>query len=99
MIIQKQRLRSDLRIGSDSETINSVFVEVDKNTTGTKRNLIGVCIYRPPWINLLEYNSCMTNILAVLQRENKYVYPLGNYNVDISPAAEINLATEEFINI
>ena len=56
-----------------------MFVEVDKNTTGTKRNLIVCCIYRPPWVNLLEYNSCMTNVLAVLQRENKYVYLLGDY--------------------
>ena len=62
------KLRNDLKIGTDSETINSVFVEVDKNTTGTKRNLIVGCIYRPPWVNLSKYNSCMTNILAVLQR-------------------------------
>ena len=41
----------------------------------------------------------MTNIITVLQRENKYVYLLGDYNVDISPAAEINLATEELKNI
>ena len=41
----------------------------------------------------------MTNILAVLQRENKCVYLLGDYNVDISPAAEINLATKEFEHI
>ena len=74
-----------------------MFVEVDENTTGTKRSLIVGCIYRPPWVNLSEYNSCMTNIIAVLQRENKYVYLLGDCNVDISPAAEINLATEEFI--
>ena len=74
------------KIATDSEIINSVFVEVDKNT-GTKRNLIVGCIYRPPWVNLSEYNSCMTNIIAVLQRENKYVYLLGDYNVDISPAA------------
>ena len=37
----------------------------------------------------------MTNILVVLQREKKYIFLLGDYNVDISPAVEINLATEE----
>ena len=71
------KLRNDFKINTDSETINSVFVEVDKNTTGTKRNRIVGCIYRSPWVNLSEYNSCMTNIFAVLQRYNKYVFFLA----------------------
>ena len=54
-------------MGNDHETIISVFVEVDKNATGTKQNLIIGCIYRPPWVDLSEYNSCMTNTLALLQ--------------------------------
>ena len=74
-------------MGNDPETINSVFVEVDKDTTGTKRNLIIGCIYRPPWVDLSEYNSCMTNTLALLQSEKKYIFLLGDYNVyiDITP--------------
>ena len=93
------KLRNDLKIGNDPETINSVFVEVDKNTTDTKRNLIIRCIYRPPWVDLSDYNSCMTNTLALLQCENKYIFLLGDYNVDISPVPKHNLATEEFKNI
>ena len=93
------KLRNDLKIGNDPETINSVFVEVDKDTTGTKRNLIIGCIYRPPWADLSEYNSCMTNTLALLQTENKYIFLLGDYNVDIAPGATHNLASEEFKNI
>ena len=39
----------------------------------------------------------MTDIITILQRKTiKKI--LGDYNVDISPAAEINLTTEE-INI
>ena len=90
------KLQNDLKIGNDPETINSVFVEVDKNTTGTKRNLIIGCIYRPPWVDLSEYNTCMTNTLALLQSENKYIFLLGDYNVEISPVAKHNLAIEEF---
>ena len=93
------KLRNDLKIGNDPETINYVFVEVDKDTTGTKRNLIICCIYRPPWADLSEYNSCMTNTLALLQSENKYIFLLGDYNVDIAPGATHNLASEEFKNI
>ena len=41
----------------------------------------------------------MTNTLALLQSEHKYIFVLGDYNVDISPTTEIHLATEEFRNI
>ena len=85
-----------MKKGNDPETINSVFVEVDKDITGTKQNFIIGCIYRPPWDDLSEYNSCMTNFLALLQIEKKYIYLLGVYNVDISPGATHNLASEEF---
>ena len=34
------KLRNDLKIITDSETINSVFVEIEKNKAGTKRNLL-----------------------------------------------------------
>ena len=41
----------------------------------------------------------MTNTLALLQSEHKYMFLLGDYNVDISAITEIQLATEEFNNI
>ena len=41
----------------------------------------------------------MTNTLALLQSEKKYIFFLGDYNVDISPGAKHNLACEEFRNI
>ena len=34
------QLRKDLRIGKDSESINSLFIEIDKLTIGTKYNVI-----------------------------------------------------------
>ena len=82
------KLRNDLKMAMILKQSITVFVEVDKNTTGTKRNLIIGCIYRPPWVDLSEYNTCMTNTLALLQSENKYIFLLGDYNVDISPVAK-----------
>ena len=41
----------------------------------------------------------MTNTLALLQSEHKHISLLGDYNVDISPVAEINLMTEKNIYI
>ena len=68
-----------------------MFVEIDKLTTGTRQHSIIGCIYRPPWVNPSEYNACMTNTLALLQSEEKHIFLIGDYNVDTSPVAEINL--------
>ena len=39
------KVKSDLKIGNDKETINSVFVEIDKNTTNPKRNLLLLVVF------------------------------------------------------
>ena len=44
----QNQLREDLRIGKDSESINSLFIEIDKLTVDTKYNVVIGCIYRPP---------------------------------------------------
>ena len=44
----KKKTKKDLKIGKDSESINSLFIEIDKLTIGTKYNVIIGCIYRPP---------------------------------------------------
>ena len=41
----------------------------------------------------------MANTLVLLHSEHKHIFLLGDYNVDISPVAEINLMTEELKNI
>ena len=83
---------NDLKIGNDHETINSVFVEMDKNTTNTKRNFIVGFIYRPPWVKITYFITALTDKLEKLKRENKYTFLLGDYNVDISPC--LNLTCE-----
>ena len=58
------KVRNDLKIDNDQETINSVFVEIDKNTTNTKRNLIVGCIYRPPWVKIADFITAAPNDTA-----------------------------------
>ena len=38
------KVRDDLKLGNDPETINSIFVEVDKSSAGSRLNLIIGCI-------------------------------------------------------
>ena len=92
-------MRNDFKIGNDQETINSVFVEIDKNTTNTKRNLSVGCIYRPPWVKIADFITALTPKLEKLKSENKYTLLMGDYNVNISPCTEFDLAIEELKNI
>ena len=93
------KVRNDFKIGNDQESIDSVFVEIDKNTTNNKHNLIFGCIYRHPWVKIADFITALTPKLEKLKSENKYTLLMGDYNVDISPCIEFDLAIEELKNI
>ena len=92
-------MRNYFKIGNYHEIVNLVFVDIDKNTTNTKRNLTVGCIYRPPLVKIADFITALTPKLEKLKRENKYTFLLGDYNVDISPCIEFGMVTEEFKNI
>ena len=91
-------LRNDLKIGNDPESINSIFVEIDKSTAGTKHNIIVGCVYRPPWVDLYQFNEMLNNMLDSLHT-NHYIFLLSDFNVDLAHDAKTSLAGEEFKNI
>ena len=93
------QLRKDLRIGKDSESINSLFIEIDKLTIDTKYNVIIGCIYRPPWVNLFNFNDLLNDTLQSCHANNKYVFILGDFNVDLSLNIKTSTATEDFKNL
>ena len=96
--LQYQR-KEDLRIGKDSESINSLFIEIDELTIGTKYNVVIGCIYRPPWVNLSDFNDLLNGTLQSCDTNNKYVYILGDFNVDLSHNIKTNNATEDLKNL
>ena len=77
------KVRDDLRLGNDPETINSIFVGFDKRS-GSRLNLIIGCIYRPPWLPLAEFNDLFSTILDLTVRENKIIFILGDFYVNLS---------------
>ena len=95
--VLQHKVRNDLRIGSDPESINSIFVEIDKSCVGTTRHIIVGCVYRPPWFDLSQFNELLNKTLD-LQNKNHYVFLLGDFNVDLTQGVETNLAMEEFKN-
>ena len=96
--VLQYKLRNDLKLGNDPEFVISVFVEIDKSTIHTKKNVIVGCIYRPPWVDVCSFNVLLNNMLESLHKNN-YVFLLGDFNVDISHDVETSVAMEEFINI
>ena len=93
------KVRDDLKLGNDPETVNSIFVEVDKSSADSRHNLIIGCIYRPPWLHLTEFNDLLSTILDMIVKENKIIFLLGDFNVNMAPNIELSPDAEEFKNI
>ena len=74
--------RNDLEIVMyKSKELESSFVELINQG---KKNIVIGCIYRHPCMNLSDFNSnYLKNILDKLSIENKNVYLLGDFNVDL----------------
>ena len=88
------RVREDLgKICNYAETL---FVEIDKNAIGYKRYVITGVIYRPPDSNIEEFLNYMNDIFTKLGRENKTVYLMGDYNINMINNVS-HKSTAEFI--
>ena len=90
------KARKELQLGGDC---NSVFIEILKNYIDTKCNLICGCVYRPPFMSLQHFNELLARVLGMLQRERKYVYICGDFNVNTLHIDNGSLAKQDFINL
>ena len=72
----KNKLRPDLHI----EGSEDLFIEM-LNDKG-KNVIVGV-IYRPPNHNLDNFLSKLDEFLSIIAQENKEVYLMGDYNIDL----------------
>ena len=61
------------KIGNDTNSIYSIFVEIDKSCVGTTHHIIVGCVYRPPWVDLSQFNELLSKTLNV---ENHYRFLL-----------------------
>ena len=65
----------------DLTLAESVFIEVEKGTLKNKNIILGV-IYRSPESSLTDFNDNLENLLIKIDRENKYSFLSGDYNVN-----------------
>ena len=72
--------RNDLCIYKSTE-LESTFIEI---LSQKKTNVIVCCIYRHPHMSLNEFNDYyINNLLDKLSKENKTVFLLGDFNIDL----------------
>ena len=68
-----------------------------KNIWMPKNVVIGV-IHRIPNTNMVDFNATMANALEQLRMENKLVYLMGDYNIDLLNSEKHDL-TNEFVDV
>ena len=90
------KTRTDLDIFDDH--IESVYVEIDKSHFGTDKNIVIGTIYRKPNSDIKTFNNMLTAVLDTLSSENKLVYLLGDYNLNLLNVDSHN-PTSEFLEI
>ena len=87
-------IRSDLCLMDNF--IEVLFVEMPKRSSGLmKKVLIGV-VYRPPNSDIQLFIEKITELLNGVRNENKTLYLMGDFNINIL-AAEDHLPTSEFL--
>ena len=79
----KHKIRKDIHI----EGIENIFIEIE-NKFG-KNRIIGT-IYRPPNSNMNNFFESIDEQLEKISRENKTIYLMGDFNIDLSHYVETN---------
>ena len=74
-------LRTDL--GVFSEIMESRFLEIDKNSINSTRNVVIGVIYRPPNSDIDVFISQLSGLLDTIRKDNKSCYLLGDYNINL----------------
>ena len=89
-------LRSDLDIMDDC--LETKFVEIGRDVFGTSQDLVVGVIYRPPNTDLKQFNEKFVDLLCKIRSDNKLVYLMGDYNINLL-SAETHSPTSEFLEL
>jgi len=80
----------------NNDHFECIFVEIPKFSFSQKNVIIGV-IYRPPNTDIHEFNQMFSDLLSEIQREDKLIYLMGDFNVNLLNAGSHN-ASAEFLD-
>ena len=88
--------RADLGIFND--LVESIYIEIDRSQFNSEKNIVIGTIYRKPDSDICKFVEMLSVILDKLSKENKLVYLLGDYNLNLLNAESHSL-TSEFIEM
>ena len=91
--------RDDLKLDLHTNLANSCFIEINKQCINSPRNVVVGCIYKTPHLSITEFNDKFNDLLNIVSRENKDIYLLGDYNINIGDGCQNNLHVQEFNNM
>ena len=77
----KYKIRKDIYI----DGIENLFIEID-NKYG--KNIIVGTLYRPPSNNINNFIDKLDEELDKMSRENKHIYIMGDFNIDLSKSLQ-----------
>jgi len=89
-------VRNDLSRMEDC--LECLFIEVPGNQTGLGKNCVLGTIYRPPNTSIQTFNEKISEILHTVKSENKYIYLMGDFNIDLIQT-DTHLPTSDFLEI
>lgn len=78
--------------------IEALFIEIPKGEGELQKDIVVGIIYRPPNQNMSEFNDCISEILHSIKQENKWLYLLGDFNINLFNM-DRHLASSEFLDI
>ena len=91
-------VRSDIKVNLDD--VNTLFIEISKNSIKSDKNVIvGIC-YRPPQVCAQKFIQELHFLLDRLHKMNKVVYLLGDFNINtFRSEAGLNKIANDFSNL
>ena len=89
----ESEVRKDLHFNNDNSQVITVEIKIDG-----QRNILITCIYKPPDVNVNDFNQALDNYLSLLAKENKISYLMSDFNIDLFKI-KTHEPTEAFYNI
>ena len=84
--------RADLLIFNDF--CESLFIEIDKEVFGCEKNIAIGVMYRPPNHDINQFIECTKEILEKVHQENKFLYLIGDFNINLLNVDSHNLTAD-----
>ena len=87
-------------ISIDLSGVDSIAIEIHKDELSSTKNVIVLALYRTPNINAAQFNIKLTDTMQTLHEQNKHVFLIGDFNIDITEAMlTTNRTVNDFHNL